>query len=159
MLHTLKLVEFIDLKSPGIVLDLGCGTGFSTETLKELGFKVFGIDINPYMLRFAKKKNLYLILGDFKNIKHYFKKDVFDAIISVSALQWIKESRDMKKISEGMYYVLKDKRMVGIQFYPASSEELYTWIRIFKKLFEVKLVIENENSPRKRNIYLILKKL
>jgi protein-L-isoaspartate O-methyltransferase len=44
---TLKVVELLEIKPPAKVLDLGCGVGFSTNLLREVGFEVVGIDINP----------------------------------------------------------------------------------------------------------------
>jgi 2-polyprenyl-3-methyl-5-hydroxy-6-metoxy-1,4-benzoquinol methylase len=38
------------------VLDLGCGVGFSTNLLREVGFEVVGIDINPWWLKKLKLK-------------------------------------------------------------------------------------------------------
>jgi len=39
-----------------LILDLGCGTGFSSEILIQNGFKVIGIDILSDMLLKAKEK-------------------------------------------------------------------------------------------------------
>jgi 2-polyprenyl-3-methyl-5-hydroxy-6-metoxy-1,4-benzoquinol methylase len=38
-----------------LALDSGCGTGTIADVLKEKGYKVYGIDISPEMLRFAHK--------------------------------------------------------------------------------------------------------
>src|SRR3989344_7588985 len=38
-----------------IALDSGCGTGSIADILKEKGYRVFGVDISPEMLRFAHK--------------------------------------------------------------------------------------------------------
>lgn len=38
-----------------IALDSGCGTGSIADVLKNKGYRVFGIDISPEMLRFAHK--------------------------------------------------------------------------------------------------------
>jgi 2-polyprenyl-3-methyl-5-hydroxy-6-metoxy-1,4-benzoquinol methylase len=65
---TLKAVEFLFdeklgknniLKSfPYLILDLGCGSGFSSEVLIEKGFRVIGMDLLLDMLSksFDKKK-------------------------------------------------------------------------------------------------------
>lgn len=158
-MHTLKIIELLGICPPKLILDLGCGTGFSMEALIEMGFDVIGIDINPYMVEKAREKNLKVCLGDFRELKNYFEKGSFDAIISISALQWIKNKKDMKKIAEGIHYVLKDEGVVGIQFYPFSYKELKMWENSFKKCFLVDTIIENPEIPRKRNIFLVMKKL
>ena len=40
-----------------LAIDFGCGTGRSTRFIKNLGFKVIGIDISPEMLQIAKKSD------------------------------------------------------------------------------------------------------
>lgn len=158
--HTLKIINLLKLEPPARILDLGCGVGFSMEILHNYGFDVIGIDINPYMIEKAREKNLKVILGDFRDLTKYFSKKEFDAIVSISALQWIKTERDMRNSVKGMYEVLKENGRIGIQFYPYSSTELRSWERLFKKYFKnVEVLIENPDNPRKRNIYLIIKKL
>ncbi|MEM5806751.1 MAG: class I SAM-dependent methyltransferase [Candidatus Aenigmatarchaeota archaeon] len=158
-IHALKIIEILGIYPPKSILDLGCGVGFSMEALIEMGFDAFGIDINPYMIEKAKEKNLKVYLGDFRELKKHFEKSSFDAIISISAFQWIKERKDMEKIAEGINYILKDGGVVGVQFYPFSYKELKMWEKSFRKYFLVDTIIENPEIPRKRNIYLIMKKL
>ena len=42
--------------SRGLVVELGCGTGISTEILSMAGFEVLGIDISPDMLTIARAR-------------------------------------------------------------------------------------------------------
>ena len=54
-------------------------------------------------------------------------------------------------------YILKKKGKVGIQFYPRSEEDMILIGKIFsKKDFSGNFIIDNENSPKKRTIYMIL---
>jgi len=46
--------------APFYVVDLGCGTGFSTEILLERGFRVVGIDVLLDMLSKVKTKKNYM---------------------------------------------------------------------------------------------------
>ena len=155
---TLKVVELLEMKSPAKVLDLGCGVGFSTNLLREMGFEVIGIDINPLMIEKAKVKGLIVVLGDFRELEKYFKEKSFDYVISVSALQWVKNWNDMKRVTEGVYYVLKDNGKVGIQFYPFSEVELNMFCKIFRRAgFNCKVKIGSRHS--KRTIFLLLEKL
>jgi len=41
-----------------LLLDIGCGTGFFAEKLSSLGYKVFGVDVDEEMLRYASLKSL-----------------------------------------------------------------------------------------------------
>ena len=158
---TLKLVQSL---IPGInldskILDAGCGSGFSMQTLQKLGFaNVWGIDSSKEMIELAKKKRLNAALGELEKIP--FEDETFDAIISISALQWVsKDETRLGKTAKEFYRTLKNGGVAGIQFYPKSSIELEKTARTFKSQgFGVKIIIENEENARKRKIFLILKK-
>lgn len=53
-LYDKKLGDTADIS--GLMLDLGCGSGFSSEILMECGFRVVGVDVLNDMLSLAKKK-------------------------------------------------------------------------------------------------------
>ena len=76
------------------MLDIGCGPGFSMDVWKEEGADVYGIDVVEEMVKMAKKRghNVWLASADCLP----FKDDMFDAVFSVAALQWVKEKREMK---------------------------------------------------------------
>ena len=152
---TARLIELMDISPPGIILDMGCGPGFSTGFLKELGFSVFGIDVVQDMVKTAKQRGLEVELIDMRKLYSLGKK--FDYIISVSAFQWIRLD-EISVVAQGIKKILRKKGMVGIQFYPKSEREMIQIGRIFSKNgFSGNFVVDNEKSPRKRTIYLILK--
>ena len=94
-----------------------------------------------------------------RNLKSLFKAGQFNAVVSASALQWIKEQEDVKKIALGINHVLKPRGRAAIQFYPKSEEEMNKVRKIFDKSgFESQLIIENRDNPRKRTIFMILNK-
>jgi len=67
------------------VLDVGCGTGFLSLILAELGHDVIGVDLSEGMLSKARKKaeengyDILFKLGDAENLP--FENDSFDAIV------------------------------------------------------------------------------
>lgn len=67
------------------ILDVGCGTGFVSLILAELGHDVVGLDISRGMLNVAIEKakerglNVHFKLGDAENLP--FKDNSFDAVI------------------------------------------------------------------------------
>jgi cyclopropane fatty-acyl-phospholipid synthase-like methyltransferase len=151
-----RLIELMEIKAPLKVLDLGCGAGYSTEYLQNLGFEVTGLDILEEMVEIAKKRNLNAIAGDMRELQKYFGKQTFDAIVSVSALQWISKSpKDMKAFCFATHYVLKQNGKIGIQFYPQSESELMKVADIMSKRFSVEVIVDNPNNPRKRVPYLV----
>lgn len=59
------------------VLDVGCGSGYLMEKIKELGSEVIGVDINPEAVEYCRKKNLVVVISDlFEHVA-----GVFDVII------------------------------------------------------------------------------
>lgn len=46
-------------RSPGLTLDIACGTGSLTLALAERGVDVFGLDASPEMLCFAQRKSVH----------------------------------------------------------------------------------------------------
>jgi len=156
---TLRIIDLLGMKSPAKVLDIGCATGYSTEVLQELGYDVIGLDINENMINVARAKGLNVIKGDMRELDKYFEKGSFDYVISTSTLQWIKDMNDIRKVAKGINYILKPNGGLGIQFYPKSEGELnMIYWKFRREGFEGDIIIDNPNSPKKRTIYLIMKK-
>lgn len=153
-----RIVELLDLEK-GKILDLGCGVGYTTAVYKLYGYDAVGIDVIPKMLEKAREKGLKVMLGDMRNLQKLFKKESFDAVVSASALQWLKEKEDIEKAALEINYVLKKDGKVVIQFYPKSEKEMMIVAKIFKKNgFKVNIIIDNPKNPKKRTIYVLLNK-
>ena len=66
----------INMEESPLILDLGSGTGFSSEVLIQNGFRVIGVDIlNDMLIKARKKKRIYkdykgleLILADINSL-------------------------------------------------------------------------------------------
>lgn len=91
------LVARIDLKNPGLIVDLGCGTGNSTEVCVRRwpSSRIIGVDNSAEMLAVAQTS----VLGP-----HWHKSDIdlwlqtgppADLIFSSSALQWIQPHSEL----------------------------------------------------------------
>src|SRR3989344_4733631 len=84
-LKKLKIIkENIKINSKTTLLDIGCGTGISTESFK---CKAKGIDPSKEMISIAKNKNL--IHGYAEKLP--FKNKSFDVIVSVTAIHNFKD--------------------------------------------------------------------
>ena len=111
------------------------------------------------MLKRARGKRLRVIEGDMRMLPMLFKKEEFDAIVSASALQWLKEEVDISEVDSGVYYVLKKGGQVVIQFYPQTEDELRDVFQIFKRNgFDGKIITDNPDNPKKRVVFLVMKK-
>lgn len=93
--------------SPGNnLLDVACGTGRHVKHLKN-NFKVLGVDINPEMLKIARKKvhDVDFILGDMKNLDLHNKFDVI--ICMFSAINYNTNHKELKITLKNFYKHLK----------------------------------------------------
>jgi len=158
---TLRCLDLARFPLNSRVLDAGCGTGFSLEVLKEVGYKkIAGFDAVPSLLEFAKKKGFRVKQGDLRDIP--FSDRSFDAIVSVSVLQWIlaqNPEQNAAKAASEFWRVLSPKGIAVIQFYPRSEEEAMLAAQAFRaKGFKTTLVTDNPDNPRKRKVFVLLKR-
>jgi 18S rRNA (guanine1575-N7)-methyltransferase len=153
-----RILELLDL-SKAKILDLGCGVGYTTEIYQNAGYDVVGLDVLPKMLEHAKAKGLRTVQGDMRELPKLFEEGEFDAVVSASALQWLTAREDLKRAASAINHVLKSRGKIVIQFYPKSEEEMENTARIFKRQgFEGEIVIDNPDNPKKRTIYLVMRK-
>ncbi len=155
-----------------LVLDLGCGTGFSSQALLGCGFKVVGVDTLSDMLLLAKekkkslerKKSLELILADIKFLP--LKPDCFDYIVSVSAYNFIthdaNSESEKKKVTNRtarqLHSILKERGRISMEFYPSTDKDLDLFTSSFTSNgFEGFMVKKNE-TQKSGQTYLLLKK-
>ena len=103
----LKSALSVVLKDKRRVLDVGCGTGFLSTILAELGFEVFAIDISKEMLKIAKSKakglNITFKSGDAEALP--FGDKTFDAVVERHVLWTL---TNPEKAIEEWVRVLKD---------------------------------------------------
>ncbi len=95
--------------TPGMdILDIGCGTGIYCLELAQLGAKVTGIDVSEAMLAKARAKaerqglKIQFLRADARKLP--FKDESFDAVISVTALEFVP---DLRGALEEAYRVLR----------------------------------------------------
>lgn len=163
---TTRALGLLDLrKKDALILDAGCGPGFAAMFLKEKGYRTVALDIISEFLNYYNIKDLNPIIADM--CFNPFKSNTFDAILSISALQWI--FRDLKNnqmhfllnnLSKSFFQILKPNSRVVIQFYPKNNDIMEKIGRIITKNtdFTGNFIIDNPNSQKKRKIYLLLNK-
>jgi SAM-dependent methyltransferase len=148
------------------ILDIGCGTGFSLEYLKEKGYSSLkGIDVSKEMIKLSKLKKLDVKLGGFQDLNKIYEK--YDLIISISALQWLLSNKQeieikniIKKIGKEIKRLLKKPGFCVIQFYPEKEKIIETVLSSFKRCdLKASLYIYNSESLKKRKFFLILKNI
>ena len=100
---TIRALELLSIeKTDALILDAGSGPGFASMYLNEIGYKTVAVDLISTFLFYYNIKELNPIVADM--CFSPFKPNIFDAIISISALQWI--YRDIN--NEQMNLMLKN---------------------------------------------------
>lgn len=135
---TSRALEVLDLKTPSLILDIGCGSGLSGEMLSEVTPEEggphawVGMDISESMLEVAQQRDtdgdlFHADIG--QGIP--FRAGTFDAAISISAIQWLcnAESSDvspegrLRRFFDGLYASLKRGARAACQFYPRNDAQ------------------------------------
>jgi len=164
---TARALELLNIEEKyALILDAGCGPGFASFFIKELGYKVVAFDIISQFLHFYEMKDINPLVADMCSPP--FKPDTFNGIISISALQWIYRDISNKimeynfiKLIRSFYTILKFNGKIVFQLYPKN----FTLMDKMKELINSKtdfiggFVIDNPNNPKKRKIFLILEKV
>ncbi len=162
---TLRALEIIKIQPKDLILDAGSGCGFSSIVLNKLGFNVVSLDIIKYLLTYYPIPELNPTLADICLTP--FRDETFEAIISISALQWIytepnnpKMENELNDLINSFYRILKPNGKIIFQFYPKNNFIMEKIGSAFKKnnLFEGNFIIDHIKSPKKRKIFLFLKK-
>lgn len=163
---TIRALELLNLeRENALILDAGSGPGFASMYLNEIGYKTVAIDLISSFLNYYNIRELNPINSDM--CYPPFKPNIFDAIISISALQWIyrdinneKMNNVLRNLSKAFFQILKPNSRVIIQLYPKNKKILENIGKIIAEstAFSGNFIIDNPNSLRKRKIYLLLNK-
>ena len=113
-----SIIELLQPECGDLILDVGCGTGWTSEMMSRLGTKVIGIDISCDMCRIASKRidvtyksdfsrreiGCNFLTGDAERIGRLFKKEVFDHVVFFECLHHLS---DWESALEGAFDILK----------------------------------------------------
>lgn len=99
-----QLLQMAQGEQFNLLLDAGCGTGFSLQALSEQAQTVLAVDCAVGMLQQAKTKcpNAVMLLADIENLP--LQKESLDAVFSSLAVQW---SDDLAALLGHWYRLLK----------------------------------------------------
>ena len=158
-----------------ILLDLGCGSGFSSLIFLDYDARLIGVDLSFDMLshnlehqikieQLDNKKQIKKILINASINALPLRNNTIKHIISISAFNFIlddakskpQQRKIMDSITQRLNKILKSEGRVVIEFYP-KKENLDIYMNSLKKYFNGSLVIDNPGL-RKEKKYLILRK-
>lgn len=110
------------------VLDIGCGTGLHTKALHDLGYSITGLDLNPSITNYARKKypDLNFILGDMQKLPQ-LKLPQYDAIICLcTTFSYNTSHSQVNKVLQDFNKLLKPGGLIIIEvFNPISFLEKF----------------------------------
>ncbi|MES1920873.1 Williams Beuren syndrome chromosome region 22 protein, variant 2 [Bonamia ostreae] len=157
----------LNLETPNVVLDIGCGSGLSGEILRDKNCYWIGTDISTSMLDICRERHLNpeISLADMGHGLP-FRENFFDGCISVSALQWICNASTSKQnplhrirtLFDSLYRCMKPGAWAVFQFYPENKKQLDLLTRFpAKSGFSGGLVVDFPESKKAKKFYLCLK--
>lgn len=168
-----RAVELLQLPSnddanyePMFVMDVGCGSAITGDVLTEMGHVWVGLDISPHMLNVAVEREVEgdMFLQDMGQGVS-FRIGVFDACISISALQWlcnadVKSHEPHKRLARffaSLYRCLKKGGRAVFQLYPETPSQMEMITNCAMKAgFGGGLVVDYPHSTRAKKYFLVL---
>ncbi|CAN0912457.1 18S rRNA (guanine-N(7))-methyltransferase RID2 [Linum grandiflorum] len=151
---------------PRLLLDIGCGSGLSGETLTENGHEWIGLDISESMLDVAVEQEVDgdLMLHDMGQ-GFPFRPGTIDGTISISAVQWMcnadksshEPRRRLKAFFGSLYRCLSRGAKAAFQMYPDSVSQRELILRAAMQAgFAGGVVVDYPHSTKSRKEYLVL---
>ncbi|KAL0233926.1 hypothetical protein PCE1_002431 [Barthelona sp. PCE] len=164
---TERSIELLELdSSPSFLLDIGCGTGFSGQTITNEGHLWVGCDIAPEMLRHARHNCVdgdLMLLDIGEGLP--FRTGVFDGAISISVIQWLCQAdksyhhprKRLLRFFTSLYASLKPRAKAVLQFYPENDDQIAMIENAALNAgFCGGIVVDYPNSTKAKKFYLVL---
>ncbi|KAL8723635.1 MAG: hypothetical protein Q9225_000078 [Loekoesia sp. 1 TL-2023] len=168
---THRALELLQLDSPSLIIDIGCGSGLSGEILSSIspmegGPHVWvGMDISASMLDIALQRDVEgdLLLSDIGQGVP-FRAGSFDAAISISAIQWLcnAESSEvnpqgrLSRFFNGLYASLRRGGRAVCQFYPKNEAQRSMISGAAIKAGFGAGILEDDPGTKNAKFYLVL---
>ncbi|KAL5065950.1 hypothetical protein RYX36_027687 [Vicia faba] len=164
--RALELLALPEDGVPKLLLDIGCGSGLSGETLSEEGHHWIGLDISPSMLDIAIEREVEgdLLLSDMGQGLG-FRPGVIDGAISISAVQWLcnadRSSHNprlrLKAFFTSLYKCLSNGAKAVFQVYPENNDQRELIMNAAMHAgFAGGIVVDFPHSSKKRKEFLVL---
>ncbi|MCD7453917.1 hypothetical protein HAX54_022673 [Datura stramonium] len=164
--RALELLALPDDGVPRLLLDIGCGSGLSGETLTEHGHQWLGLDISESMLDIALEREVEgdLILGDMGQGLG-LRSGILDGAISISAVQWLcnadKSCHEprirLKAFFSSLYRCLGRGARAVLQIYPENLAQRELILGFAMRAgFSGGIVVDYPHSSKRRKEYLVL---
>jgi len=168
---THRALDLLNLSSPSLILDLGCGSGLSGSILSSVEpsqggpHSWIGMDISASMLAEALDRDVEgdLFLADIGQGVP-FRPGSFDAAVSISAIQWLcnaetSEERAegrLKRFFDGLYACLRRGGRAVCQFYPKNKLQRDMISAAAVRAGFGAGILEDDPGTKNEKLYLVL---
>lgn len=169
-----RALQLLDLPvgAPALLLDAGCGTGYSGRPLERAGHTWIGVDVSVNMLRSARtvcsarhSSPAAVVASDLGSGLPFRSQGVFDGCISISAVQWLCHAtrpdhdppRRVAKFFSALRAVLAAGARAVLQVYPEQPQHM-SMLRdaALHAGFSGGLVVDYPWSERSKKLFLVL---
>ncbi|MCL2284289.1 MAG: class I SAM-dependent methyltransferase [Fibromonadales bacterium] len=141
------ILKKIKLSFTDRILDVGCATGRHTARLTELGYKAYGIDYSPELIKIAKEKHsdAYFSVVDFRNEKDTDDIGKFDVILLLyDVLGSFVNAEDDRKMIKQVYSHLNSNgfaviSVMNLQYILAKGVKSFSFKNDPDKIYEIPL--------------------
>lgn len=133
--HTAKVLENreffqranITPRRGGKALDLGCGSGFQSIALAELGFEVLGIDLCETLLEELRGRSagldINVVQGDMLDYRMYEDKGPYEiAVCMGDTLTHLQKAKSVSTLLENVYRNLENQGILALTFRDFTTE-------------------------------------
>lgn len=168
---THRALELLNLTTPSLILDIGCGSGLSGEILSSVSASAggphtwVGMDVSASMLDIALQRDVDgdLMLADIGQGVP-FRAGTFDAALSISAIQWLcnADSSDVSpqgrlaRFFNGLYASLRGGGRAVCQFYPKNDTQRSMITAAAIKAGFGAGILEDDPGTKNAKLYLVL---
>ena len=175
-----RALQLLDLPAnvPALLLDAGCGTGYSGRPLEKAGHTWIGTDISMNMLQSGvsaaagsgaaspgRRRRVPQVLCDDLGRGLAFRNGVFDGCVSISAVQWLCHSTNpqhdplkrVRKFFTALRAVLASGARAVLQLYPEQPDHMAMLRDAAASAgFSGGLVVDYPWSERSKKLFLVL---
>jgi SAM-dependent methyltransferase len=122
-----KLLEEVGVKpaSSGYAVDLGCGSGFQSFALQELGYRVLAIDSSRQLLRNVAGKAIETRTGDLRELDCYVKGNSADVVVCMGdTLTHLSRREEVSSLFRSVAGVLRPSGMFVVTYRDLAAAAL-----------------------------------
>lgn len=135
---TLVALHLLDLKKGSLLLDAGCGSGLSMKEVLSDGYRCIGLDASAEMLNLAPADCRGALARTDLGQGLPFRPGMFDGVVSISALQWLLQTRDPQpalRFFESVHRALRPGAPLACQLYPPSAQDADELVALSQRVF------------------------